>query len=744
MGNEELNKKVMWYEVYRELAELLAEIKGKELYKRCFEEDEFLELHPWTQKFIDYEHEETLKTLDPMHVFASINSSRMRKELRLKRIHLYFKILGVNNSKEKYPNINFTGCPSPVTISLMAARNEKSQKRIWKVFKEIMNKSYKNKKIDYFDLTTNWYGIAIESFTIFLFWIDAKNFLPLDKNTVSLLKKYDKLEESPKTWETYRNLLIETDTDLYISLARTAWSANIDDLDKDIRLTVEKYLLQENFKGISSEFINFSIDTDFKLIGIHLLADYKGLSSGWFIFDKAFKVNDVEIKYYEEKDINIYDRRINITAIVGKNGTGKSTLVELLLETIHNSTEPNSTEPKIEYLFKQEHLYKVDSSSTISEYRLEDKDYRKNENYSNEKKSKEFFSNLLMNYSIHGLNSKDEKNKWIEDIDPKLITIEPERESGVIDINKEEVKVKEKLILNLLREDSSDIDGDKKTKDNFNFRELTESKKKAVKLVQKDGKFKSIEEFSKEIANDIMNKEEMNHKKYTIKDYIPDGLFIDIEIEGKIFFNELSSGEKQKIYSINTIVNYLVKSQEEDQYKPVNIILDEIELYFHPELQRTYIRDLVTAIDLANIDLLINITFITHSPFILSDIPDNKILFLKKNKKGLTVHTNKDVNTFGANIHSLLSDSFFMENGLIGEFAKNKIQEVIDFLNEKESPIKDATSAKRIIDIIAEPFLQMQLRKIYNQKFSDKVQIDKQIGELKRELKRLEDAKLKK
>lgn len=236
----------------------------------------------------------------------------------------------------------------------------------------------------------------------------------------------------------------------------------------------------------------------------------------------------------------------------------------------------------------------------------------------------------------------------------------------------------------------------------------------------------------------------MNHKKYTIKDYIPDGLFIDIEIEGKIFFNELSSGEKQKIYSINTIVNYLVKSQEEDQYKPVNIILDEIELYFHPELQRTYIRDLVTAIDLANIDLLINITFITHSPFILSDIPDNKILFLKKNKKGLTVPRNEDVHTFGANIHSLLSDSFFMENGLIGEFAKNKIQEVIDFLNEKESPIKDATSAKRIIDIIAEPFLQMQLRKIYNKKFSDKVQIDKQIGELKRELKRLEDAKLKK
>ena len=81
---------------------------------------------------------------------------------------------------------------------------------------------------------------------------------------------------------------------------------------------------------------------------------------------------------------------------------------------------------------------------------------------------------------------------------------------------------------------------------------------------------------------------------------------------------------------------------------------------------------------------------------------------------------------------------------MIGEFAKNKIQEVIDFLNEKESPIKDAKSAKKIIDIIAEPFLKMQLRKIYNQKFSDNLEIDKQIDELKRELERLENVKSKK
>ena len=39
----------------------------------------------------------------------------------------------------------------------------------------------------------------------------------------------------------------------------------------------------------------------------------------------------------------------------------------------------------------------------------------------------------------------------------------------------------------------------------------------------------------------------------------------------------------------------------------------------------------------------------------------------------------KDFNTFGANIHTLLSHGFFMKDGLMGEFAKEKIQSVIKY-----------------------------------------------------------------
>jgi len=85
--------------------------------------------------------------------------------------------------------------------------------------------------------------------------------------------------------------------------------------------------------------------------------------------------------------------------------------------------------------------------------------------------------------------------------------------------------------------------------------------------------------------------------------------------------------------------------------------------------------------------------FTTHSPFMISDLPKENIIFLKDGKQDKGVKHNQ---TFGANIHTLLSDSFFMDDGLMGEFAKGKINEIIDFHQkvEEENSDKEALRAK--------------------------------------------------
>lgn len=97
---------------------------------------------------------------------------------------------------------------------------------------------------------------------------------------------------------------------------------------------------------------------------------------------------------------------------------------------------------------------------------------------------------------------------------------------------------------------------------------------------------------------------------------------------------DLSSGEQQLIHSVSSITYHLnninsVNGTKVIKYEYVNLIFDEIELYFHPEFQRKLVNYLLEQIKNINLSLKgINILFITHSPFILSDIPKQNVLFL--------------------------------------------------------------------------------------------------------------------
>ena len=181
--------------------------------------------------------------------------------------------------------------------------------------------------------------------------------------------------------------------------------------------------------------------------------------------------------------------------------------------------------------------------------------------------------------------------------------------------------------------------------------------------------------------------------------------------------NVLSSGEQHLVHTMQSVLYHILNvnsvhnsTSKNTKYKYINIVFDEIELYFHPEYQRRFVFELLERLDSlkkgGNIDNIkgVNILFCTHSPFILSDIPKQNVLFLGHKK---------DFKTFGANITTLLANSFFMEN-LIGEFAKNKINEVITWITQDK---EDILKTIRLID---EPILKNKLIEMYYEKFTDK------------------------
>lgn len=151
-----------------------------------------------------------------------------------------------------------------------------------------------------------------------------------------------------------------------------------------------------------------------------------------------------------------------------------------------------------------------------------------------------------------------------------------------------------------------------------------------------------------------------------------------------ILFSALSSGEKQQIYAISSILYHLdnLDSIADDKSNPnrvfyphVNIILEEIELYFHPEMQRRFVYDLLKGVQSMRLENLkgINFILVTHSPYVLSDIPRSNVLALSTN----TEEEQQPIRSFGANIHEMLKTSFFLEDGTEGLFARWEFSHVM-------------------------------------------------------------------
>lgn len=62
----------------------------------------------------------------------------------------------------------------------------------------------------------------------------------------------------------------------------------------------------------------------------------------------------------------------------------------------------------------------------------------------------------------------------------------------------------------------------------------------------------------------------------------------------------------------------------------------------------------------------IHLIIVTHSPYVLSDIPRTNVLALKKDE----TEPVDGLQSFGANIYDMLKDSFFLEGGAMGMFAQ--------------------------------------------------------------------------
>ena len=223
-----------------------------------------------------------------------------------------------------------------------------------------------------------------------------------------------------------------------------------------------------------------------------------------------------------------------------------------------------------------------------------------------------------------------------------------------------------------------------------------------------------------------------NNQTNTIKKVrdVFDKLLPWVEVEhydNDIGYSSLSSGEKAFLNFAMNLLYQIGNIKRNAHYKTINLFLDEVEYSLHPEWQREFLNLVLFLLKNFN-DLHFNLFYATHSPFLLSDIPKENVIFLEKGKQ-----VDPKIETFGANIHTLLSHGFFMKDGLMGEFAKEKINKAIKYLNQKTLNEDEINYCENIISIVGEPILKRQLQKMLDSKRLSEVE------QIKQEIKRLED-----
>jgi predicted ATP-dependent endonuclease of OLD family len=180
-----------------------------------------------------------------------------------------------------------------------------------------------------------------------------------------------------------------------------------------------------------------------------------------------------------------------------------------------------------------------------------------------------------------------------------------------------------------------------------------------------------------------------------------------------IDWDGISSGHKAYINLFSRFSSIKKKIKTDS----VLITLDEGDLYFHPKWQTEYLYKLLKILPVIFPDKKIQLILTTHSPFLVSDLTKNNLIFLRRDGEQCTVIPNEDIegNTFGGNIGELYLDAFFLHGRLISHFAAEKINNLARRISEG-NPLTEPD--RTLINSIGEEMIKIQLEQMLHDKGS--------------------------
>lgn len=611
-----------------------------------------------------------------------------------------------------------------------------------------------------------------------IYWINEKNnfYKELVENNDRVIAKVELIKN--ETTEKY-NIIVT---------AEDKKQVNLDYSYKDYTLNQYNYL--NVLKQLEEILVNNEINIyNNKFLFSHIWIDnYRKIKNRQLSFDKKFKINfdNNSLNIYENDDVSklskdFFDKNIySLSAIVGKNGTGKTSIIQFLRDRFFDllsqidtnmihindgvvKEKEESDEKYFIIFYIDENAYYITNFENVNLLTQKVEAYKGKTLRRNREKSRIiYFSNMI--------DADPTKDKLIKVDDKEILTKQALIFPSFIDYSENESYIQKSIEYNKFYDNlnkTTKYERDKTKNENvylnidFWYKIAFLSEYKDVdkifgkKFTRNNIKCETYNiELNRKI-NDILRKDNNN--------LIEDIIQISKEklTSTIIKFENLSAGQNAKFSFLSKLYwcldGYNTYHDKIEQIIGQNafnindtivndstaiIFIDEGEAFYHPEWQQEYISKLIefikTYTEGKNVKIQIVIT--SNSPFIISDIPRENIVFLPEE-----METKEQ--TFAANIYNLCRSSFFLNSnnyGVIGDFATDKIDKVEEILSEmlqrlevtdkdKEKNIQNLENSNQnikkadknklkecrfIIDIIGEKFVKRSLMKLYNEVYS--------------------------
>lgn len=222
-------------------------------------------------------------------------------------------------------------------------------------------------------------------------------------------------------------------------------------------------------------------------------------------------------------------------------------------------------------------------------------------------------------------------------------------------------------------------------------------------LGKMDDKYFTDTEFTIPVMDiDVNGKTVMRDVFERMEQYRPDQIGVFTECLLPYHWSYVSSGEYQyaKIWGVleeyGVRVKMMTQGQKYSEAIQPNLILllDEPENYMHPEMCRTFIRNLNVLLSKRNPNTELQVIISTHSPFMLSDVMASQVIKMDYDENGKCVISESKKPYYAANIHSIMADGFFLEY-TIGEQARIFLEDKFKLLQRLTCMNRNLSSSEK-------------------------------------------------